>query len=86
MLHYNLQNEEYKISEPTQNNTNFAKTAPTNKTFLQNNVQNVSNLQKTVQNVVKPNSTIQGLEDYTEQDIKDIVTDYIQDLDTGVQI
>lgn len=32
------------------------------------------------------NSNIQGLEDYTEQDIKDIVSDYIQDLDTGVKI
>lgn len=65
-----------------QNYTNFAKTTPINEKISQNNVQNVPNLQKTVQN----NSNIQGLEDYTEQDIKDLVSDYIQDLDTNVQI
>lgn len=82
---YNLQRDEYNITETTpdtnlkttpQNNTNFAKTTPINENISQNNVQNVSNLQKTVQN----NSTIQGLEDYTEQDIKDLVSDYIEDI------
>ena len=78
---YNLQRYEYNITDTNlkttpQNNTNFAKTTPINENISQNNVQNVSNLKKTVQN----NSTIQGLEDYTEQDIKDLVSDYIEDI------
>lgn len=84
---YNLQNEEYNIEDTNlkttpPNNTNLEETGPNTVQLEQNTVQNAQNLEKTVQN----NSTIQGLEDYTEQDIKDLVSDYIQDLNTNVQI
>lgn len=71
-----------KIKYNVQNGTNFEKTSPNTVQLDENNVQNALDFKKTVQN----NSTIQGLEDYTEQDIKDLVSDYIQNLDTNVQI
>ena len=58
------------LVQNTSNNVSSKITTPTNKK----------------QNLIPNNSNIQGLEDYTEQDIKDIVSDYIQDLDTGVKI
>lgn len=39
-----------------------------------------------VQDIVKPSSTIQGLEDYSEQDIKNIISDYVEDLTSDVKI
>jgi predicted nucleotidyltransferase len=42
--------------------------------------------QNNANNIVKQNSTIQGLEDYTVQDIKDLVMDHIQEVAGDIQI
>lgn len=48
----------------------------------QKEIQGASDLK----NIVKPSSSIIGLEDYSEKEIKDIVSDYIQDLDSDIKI
>lgn len=53
---------------------------PTSQNMTQNNIQQqTTQPQNKKQNLVPNNSNIQGLEDYTEQDIKDMVADHIQD-------
>lgn len=47
---------------------------------IQNNAQQITQMKNKNQNLVPNNSSIQGLEDYTEQDIKDMVADHIQDI------
>lgn len=52
----------------------------TSQNMVQNNVQQQTiQPQNKNQNLVPNNSSIQGLEDYTEQDIKDFVMDHIQE-------
>ena len=80
-----------QISSNNANNVNVPQNASNNVSELPQNATNTVQGKVTIptnknQNLMPNNANIQSLEDYTEQDIKDIVSDYIQDLDTGVKI
>ena len=83
-------NTDIQLQQDTQNVANNTSNVSNDLNLVQNTSNNVSSKITTPtnkkQNLIPNNSNIQGLEDYTEQDIKDIVSDYIQDLDTGVKI
>ncbi len=83
-------NTDIQLQQDTQNVANNTQNVSNDLNLVQNTSNNVSSKITTLtnknQNLIPNNSNIQGLEDYTEQDIKDIVSDYIQDLDTGVKI
>ena len=83
-------NTDIQLQQDTQNVANNTSNVSNDLNLVRNTSNNVSSKITTPtnkkQNLIPNNSNIQGLEDYTEQDIKDIVSDYIQDLDTGVKI
>ena len=83
-------NTDIQLQQDMQNVANNKSNVSNDLNLVQNTSNNVSSKITTPtnkkQNSIPNNSNIQGLEDYTEQDIKDIVSDYIQDLDTGVKI
>ena len=83
-------NTDIQLQQDTQNVANNTSNVSNDLNLVRNTSNNVQSKITTPtnknQNLMPNNSNIQGLEDYTEQDIKDIVSDYIQDLDTGVKI
>lgn len=64
------------VSDNTSNNVQNAN----------NNTQTLVNTAKSFQDIIKSNSTIQGLEDYSEQDVKNIVSDHVEDLYSDAKI
>ena len=83
-------NTDIQLQQDTQNVANNTSNVSNDLNLVRNTSNNVQSKITTPTNknqkLMPNNSNIQGLEDYTEQDIKDIVSDYIQDLDTGVKI